>query len=719
MNEMETERWKKLEAIYHSALAIEPIDREEFLQNICADDPEMLREVKALLASDLTAQEILQDDIFDIGMKILAEREKNMNGTITDKFATNTENKSPNLIGGRYELLKSLDSGGIGDIYLAKDTTLNRNVVVKFLQTTTTSEWIIEKFKDEAVVQSQVSHPNVAVALDKGVSPDNRPFLVMEFIDGSNVGKIIEQAKLADEQIPFDLIAKIIVQAGNGVEAIHQANLIHRDLKPANLMWSKQGLLKVIDFGITRDLSKNTLLMSAGTPAYMPIEQINRQEVSPATDVFALGVIAYQLITLRMPFVGNDGLSHIRSRQEGVKILPNILRPDLPKEAETLILQALEYEAEKRPQSAKEFGDKLAEILTRKPPIIVRSKPNYFKPLFAIATVLILALAGLAGWMWLGSGTKTVEADEIVVSRPEKPVTINNQTGNSPTVAENKPQTVSQTSEKPVYDADKDFPLGKSPNGMVFAQIGITFWRSRPATSQDDRNVVARETNDTAESVYESKDEFIKYGDLFYLSIEAMVGDFLTDRATNNFLGQKGGYVYIINREQYEDGTFGKARLIFPHLKSYNGKNLLKAGEPIVLPEPIMKPRDPQKGARPYNVSRSSSGKNQIAETYLIIISPWEFQLPEAVSEKVMILPDSLIDDWQNKYGGKMYQATLRNGNRKALTIREQTVMSRETNDTAEPLTQSETNTLPQTVYKGAVKIGNPAMFTVALKFKD
>lgn len=718
---METERWKKLEAIYHSALAIEPIEREEFLQNICADDTEMLSEVKALLASDLTTQEILQDNAFDIGMKIL---EKNMSDTITDKFPTNVEDKTPNLIGGRYELFLPLGEGGMGEVYLASDTTLNRKVVVKFLQNNTTNNWIIEKFKDEAVVQSQISHPNVAVAFDKGVLEKERvtileykgkseyrklakdsPYLVMEFIDGSNVSEIITQFQKDNEQIPFDLMAKIISQAGNGVDAIHQSKLVHRDLKPANLMMSKKGLLKVIDFGIARDLTKGTSLIPVGTPAYMPIEQLNRQEVSPATDVFALGVIAYQLVTLRLPFVGNDGLSHIRSRQEGVKILPHVLRPDLPKEAETLILQALEYDAAKRPSSAKEFGDKLAEILTRKPeqsPIIV--KPNYFKPLFAVASVALLALAVLAGWLWLGSGTKTVKADEIAVSRPESKPNSNKPSETVPTTA-NAPQN--STSEKPVYDAESDFPIGKAANGSVLAQIGLTFWRSRPATSQDSRDV-ARETVDAQEVVYESKDEFIKHGDTFRLSIEAMVEDFLIDKSTNKFLSQKGGYVYVINREQFSDGTFGRATLIFPTLKTYDGKNLVKAGEPIILP---------RANGIPFEIRRSSN--KQIAETYTIIISPWEFQLPATLSFEPMVLPDNLVADWESKYGGKMYRATKRNGIGKPQTIREQQVVSRETIDTQEPLTQSDTRTFPQTAYRRAVKIGNPAMFTVALKFKD
>lgn len=706
---METARWKKMEAIYHSTLAIEPSEREAFLQNICGDDTEMIREVKALLNANLTTQEFLEDDAFDIGIQILAEKEREMGNTVDD-YSTNKQENTINLIGGRYEILKSIGKGGIGEVFLAKDTRLGNNVVIKFLQSGATNDWIINKFDAEPIVQNRVSHPNVARASDKGVLANGKKYLVMDFIDGENLSDFINRAKVNDAQIPLKDVGEIINQICSGVEAIHQAKLVHRDLKPANLMLSKQGLVKVIDFGIVRDLTKGTRIgQSAGTIAFASPEQLEAKDVSKESDIYSVGVIAYLMLTLNLPFNNphQELITQIRLQQEGVKIPPSALHPDLPKAAETLILQALAYNAEKRPQSAKDFGEKLAAVLTRKPEqslIVVHTKPNYFKRLFAVASVLILALAGFAGWLWLGSGTKMVKADEIVASRPEKTQTENKPTENTPTTAENKPQTVSQTpsnstSEKPVYDAESDFPTGKAPNGSVFAQIGLTFWRSRPATSQDDRNVVARNTYDTQESVSERKDDAISNGEKIYFSVESL---------TDNFLSNKGGYVYIINREQYSDGSYGRTRLIFPTQLTYGGNNLLKAGEPIILP---------RANGKPFEINRSSN--KQIAETYTIIVSPWAFQLPEPLSDKAMILPDTLMADWESKYGGKMYRATLQKGIGKAQTLREQTVMSRETSDTTEPLTQGETNTLPQTVYKGAVKIGNPSMFTVALKFKD
>lgn len=192
--------------------------------------------------------------------------------------------------------------------------------------------------------------------------------------------------------------------------------------------------------------------------------------------------------------------------------------------------------------------------------------------------------------------------------------------------------------------------------------------------------------------------DYISDGQKLYLDIESLTGDFLSDRS---------GYLYVINRERYADGSFGRARLIFPTLLTYGGSNRVKPGQPIILPGED----------RPFAVKRNRL-TNQVSETFTIILSPWAFSLPESISDKAMVLPDNLIADWEKKYGVRMYRATLRGGVGQTRTKREQMVGSREIIDDAEQsLTQDDP--LPQTIYRGAVKIGNPAMVTVALRFKD
>lgn len=250
--------------------------------------------------------------------------------------------------------------------------------------------------------------------------------------------------------------------------------------------------------------------------------------------------------------------------------------------------------------------------------------------------------------------------------------------------------------KKKVYHPDdSNFPVGTPPQGMEYVQIGVTVWRARPVTARDD-DEVAKEIVDGKEMASERIGDYITNGERIYLGIESLAGDFLQD---------KSGYLYVINREQYADGMFGRARLIFPTLLTYGGKNRIRPGLPIVLPR--------TKG-EPFVVKRSTSA--QVAETFTIILSPWQLQLPEPLSNKAMVLPPELVADWEKQYGGRMYQASLRGGTGQARTKLEQVVGNREIIDGAEALTQDDPS--PQTVFRGAVKIGNPAMVTVTLRFK-
>jgi hypothetical protein len=239
---------------------------------------------------------------------------------------------------------------------------------------------------------------------------------------------------------------------------------------------------------------------------------------------------------------------------------------------------------------------------------------------------------------------------------------------------------------------DRNFPVGTPSAGTEYVQIGVTVWRVRTVANGDGENT-AKEIIDGQEVASEriADDDFIADGERLYLGIESLMSG-------------TGSYLYVINREQYADGTFGRARLIFPTLLTYDGNNRVKPGLPIVLPR--------AKGL-PFIVNRGSA--TQAAETFTIILSPWKLRLPEPLGNKAMVLPSELIADWEKQYGKPMYRATLDGGVGQTRTKREQSVGNRDVTDTAE-LTQDDP--LPQTVFRGAVKKGNPAMVTVALRFR-
>jgi len=353
-------------------------------------------------------------------------------------------------------------------------------------------------------------------------------------------------------------------------------------------------------------------------------------------------------------------------------------RAGLPQAVDDVLCTALNYDPAKRQRSARQFGDDLARALTPPPEPPPPPPPPIIDKRWLIAAVAVILVAVIASVLWWSLSGQTSSRDQVI----------------DLLIANNPTATASPVSGR-IYDAEPSFPTGRPPKGMAYATIGFTVWRTRPATARDGDDV-ARETIDSQEMASERIADSISDGERIYLGIESLTGEFLPD---------KGGYLYVINREQYADGTFGRARLIFPTLLTYAGQNRVKPGQPIVLPETN----------RPFVIKRSSPA--QVAETYTIILSPWEFRLPEPLGNRAMVLPDNLVADWERQYGGRIHRASLRGGVGQTRTKREQAVGSRATQDTAEPLTQDEP--LPQNCYRGAVKIGNPAMVTVVVRFEN
>ncbi len=687
------ERREKVKEIFHAAF--QQGDRRIYLNNACAGDEELRQEAESLLtANDNLPDSFLQSAAFALGMKIMADEE-----TQSDEMTSETTHvfEAEISIGmkldNRYEILGKLDAGGMGEVYKARDLKLdNRLVVIKVLKKKfLNNPWMVKKFGEEIEALSRIQHPNVATVYDKGKLLSGEPYLVMEFVKGATLWKFLKDQ---DRLLEFSEVAEIMQQIGRGVDAIHQARLIHRDLKPKNIMVyqnpdSGEYEVKVIDFGIVRDLDKSTVIgQSPGTVGYMSPEQLEVKEATSASDIYALGLMAYEMLTGTRPFNSNNPVQLLKLQKEGMKVNPSALRPGLPKAVDQVIRKTLSYQASERYQSAREFGDDLAHALTSTPP------PPTPKPIWlrvaAVATIGLMSIAAVM--LWLNLSTKTMPAGDIATARP---VGI---------------KTDAPAINQSVYKTDFWFPIRKPPQGMVYATIGFTVWRPRPAMARDGEDV-ARETIDSQEMASERIADTISDGERIYLGIESLTGEFLPD---------KGGYLYVINREQYADGTFGKERLIFPTLCTYAGNNRVKPGKLIVLPREMDDPSClPGEKGGPYRIKRGSSprGLPQIAEVYTIILSPWEFRLPERLSNKAMALPANLVADWEKQYGGRMYRATLRGGVGQTRTKREQAVGSRATIDTAEPLTQNEP--LPQSCYRGAVKIGNPAMVTVTLRFKD
>jgi predicted Ser/Thr protein kinase len=283
---------------------------------------------------------------------------------------------SGTLLKDRYLIEGELGRGGIGVVYLARDTQLlQRRVVIKVLlessENSLHTPWFRKKFDQEIEALVRIDHPGVVGVLDAGVMPDGKPFFVMQFVEGTNLRSVMQKEMQAG---PLDLarVAHIIRQIGVALTAAHDKGIIHRDLKPENVMVQRtnegEEVMKLIDFGIAtvKDSQMNQTdtgkTKVAGALPYMAPEQL-RGEPLAASDTWSLGVMAYELLTGRMPF-NAETLVHLHDLQrQGPQPLPSQLRPDLPPAAEQFLLRALAFAPEDRYARARDFGDALAEAL--------------------------------------------------------------------------------------------------------------------------------------------------------------------------------------------------------------------------------------------------------------------------------------------------------------------------------------------------------------------
>lgn len=274
-------------------------------------------------------------------------------------------------LNGRYEIERELGRGGLGLVYLARDTLLqSRPVVIKTLLETRAGTfddaWFRKKFDEEIMALVRIKHPGVVGIYDAGQMPDGKPFFVMPYVEGENL-----RSAMGGHEMELKRAAHIIRQLSLALSAAHDMGVIHRDLKPENVMLQTFGsgeeVAFLIDFGIATvkafqvgQHEQSTKI--AGTLHYMAPEQLRGGPV-PASDVWALGVIAYEMVTGRLPFPAGDVLTLDDMQRTGVGTKPRALRPELPEAAQEAILTALNYDPNRRQPHAHEMGEKFLHAI--------------------------------------------------------------------------------------------------------------------------------------------------------------------------------------------------------------------------------------------------------------------------------------------------------------------------------------------------------------------
>lgn len=362
---METERLKKIEEIYHAALESSPAERAEFLNGVCDGDEILLREVESLIACDAEiSEEFLEVPPVSLVSEMLCER---------------NENDLPGKTIGHFEIKKLLGKGGMGEVYLAEDTKLDRRVALKFLP----PEFVrntdrLNRFIREAKSASALNHPNILTIYEIG-DFEGAHFIATEFIDGKTLSEYLKS-----DSINLNSTLDIAIQIASALDEAHSAAIVHRDIKPDNVMIRANGLVKILDFGIAK-LSETTAvevisetsngnvkafaaahssilktMTSAGaiigTAGYMSPEQARGAEIDTRTDIFSFGVLVYEMLSGKLPFEGETATETIAAITG--KEPKSLDDSAIPPEIEKIIAKCLRKDRKERYQTIKEvFND--------------------------------------------------------------------------------------------------------------------------------------------------------------------------------------------------------------------------------------------------------------------------------------------------------------------------------------------------------------------------
>lgn len=270
------------------------------------------------------------------------------------------------LLNNRYQLLERIGSGGMSDVFRARDLMLERSVAIKVLHETYSNDNAFQqRFRQEARAAANLSHPNIVTVHDFGLD-HGQLFIVMEHIPGKDLKTILRQRGRysVEEAIP------LMVQACAGIGYAHRAGLVHCDVKPHNMIVTPDGRLKVTDFGIARALS--TIMPDEradvvwGSPQYFSPEQAAGEAPSPASDVYSLGVVLYEVLTGALPFTAPTSEELARLHLEASPIPPSEYVPDLPSALEQIMLKVLSKEPAARYRTADQLGRVLLRFGTQK-----------------------------------------------------------------------------------------------------------------------------------------------------------------------------------------------------------------------------------------------------------------------------------------------------------------------------------------------------------------
>src|SRR5215813_1770979 len=410
------DRLAKIENLFHAALEREPAERAAFLAEACADDQSLLDAVNDLLAAhdqswSLMDQRHAAIEIVNTSDPTQRQLKPPAPQAIPGQapHSSNDDHRegrfvTGQMLAGRYRIVSLLGKGGMGEVYKAEDLKLKQTVALKFLPAAVALDGrMLARFHNEVRIARRVAHPNVCRVYDIG-EVEGRHFLSMEFIDGEDLSALLKKVG----RLPGDKAVEIARQLCAGLAAAHDDGVLHRDLKPANVMIDERGRPRITDFGlavVSEELRGEEVM--AGTPAYMAPEQLTGREVTQRSDIYALGLVFYELFTGKRVFEARSIQELISLHEKSTPPTPSSHVKDIDPLAERVILRCLEKDPKARPASAVQValalpgGDPLQAALamgeTPSPEMVAAAGANTgLRPAVAVACLLAVIIGLVA-----------------------------------------------------------------------------------------------------------------------------------------------------------------------------------------------------------------------------------------------------------------------------------------------------------------------------------
>jgi len=396
---MNQENWQKVKEVFYSALNRPESDRPAYLDDVCSGDPTFRSEVEMLLHSYESGY--LEDSIWP---DKIGDKEP-----VPPFFADGHEFS-------HYRIIKMIGRGGMGEVYLATDETLDRPVAIKVVSDSFGfGDMAAKRLLREARSAARLDHPNICSVYEVGET-DGRPFIAMQYVDGETL-----DARIKRGPIPFDECVLITRKIAAALAEAHARGIVHRDIKPANVIIDARGQLKVLDFGLakrslladgTNESQLSEVGVIAGTAAFMSPEQARGQQIDPRTDIWSLGIVFYQLLTGKMPFSGRSNADIVAAILHTEFRPPSELAEGLPEFAGFIVKKALQKDRDDRYGTVEELDADLSAFSNSDPTFSLsgiigtrssnrsRSKHQRNIRLSVVAVLLVLVCAGaFGGWL--------------------------------------------------------------------------------------------------------------------------------------------------------------------------------------------------------------------------------------------------------------------------------------------------------------------------------